>query len=88
MISTDWGSELEVEVPEGIQAGDDFTVSAEVTQGVHEPPAYASHMLSIECPYGCFPGDTILVTAEDGRELEVVIPDGTSAGMVFEVCAE
>ena len=31
-------------------------------------------------PGGLGPGDRVMVTAPDGRELEVVIPDGAQAG--------
>ena len=42
--------------------------------------------LSIECPEGVGPGDAIVVVStEDGRELEVVVPEGVFAGMMFEV---
>eukprot|EP01052_Picozoa_sp_SAG31_P027790 SAG31_NODE_2631_length_5350_cov_1.613026_2_plen_382_part_00 len=87
LITTDWGTELEVEVPPGIEAGDEFTVSVEVSELNEGPPADADNAqaLGVECPDGCEPGDAILVTAADGRELEVVVPDGVGPGMVFEV---
>ena len=31
-------------------------------------------------PEGCTPGDVIMVTSPDGRELEVIVPDGAQPG--------
>ena len=89
LISTDWGTELEVEVPDGVHAGDEFVVTVEMPQQSADTEAEAGgdelQALSIECPAGCGPGDTIAVSTEDGRDLEVVIPDSIEAGMIFEV---
>ncbi len=41
--------------------------------------------MSIECQEGCGPGDPIVIETPDGRELEVLVPEGVSAGEAFEV---
>ena len=37
------------------------------------------------CPEGVESGDNILIDTPDGDELEIVVPDGVSAGDDFEV---
>ena len=41
--------------------------------------------MTIVCPDGMGEGDALLVTAPDGRDVEVVVPAGISAGDEFEV---
>ena len=41
--------------------------------------------LSVVCPDGVGPGDTITVTTAAGEEVDVVVPDGVESGQEFEV---
>jgi len=41
--------------------------------------------MSIVCPEGVSEGQLILVTTDDGQELEVEVPSGVEAGQEFNV---
>jgi flagellar motor protein MotB len=42
-------------------------------------------LLNVACPEGCAAGDALFVMTPDGREVEVVVPDGVQAGEEFQV---
>ena len=72
---------VEVTVPDGIAAGDDFLLQFEGLE------------LSVTCPPGCSAGDAIQIevdvggsaNAEQQEQVEVTVPDGCFPGMTFSV---
>ena len=72
---------LEVE-PDGVAAEEEAAKSdaAATDDGVDD----AEFML-VACPEGVVPGQLILVTTPDGRDVEAEVPEGISAGDEFEV---
>ena len=64
--------------------GDSFEFDAMAYCEAVIPPA-ASTRVSVECPDGVGPGQLLLITAPSGKEMEVPVPEGVSAGDVFEV---
>ena len=72
-------TEVQVTVPDGCYAGDEFTLEYEGTQ------------LSVVCPDGCGPGDAINLSIDmppggaAARSVNVVVPDGCFSGMEFTV---
>ena len=42
-------------------------------------------LLTVVVPDGLLPGDSFVVTAEDGREFSVVVPDGVMGNVAIEV---
>lgn len=47
--------------------------------------AEEARTILVTCPEGVESGDNILIDTPDGDELEIVVPDGVSAGDDFEV---
>ena len=72
-------TEVTVTVPDGVYAGQEFTLEYEGTQ------------LSVICPDGCGPGDAINLSINlppggaAARSVNVVVPDGCFPGMEFTV---
>ena len=50
-------------------------------------PAPAQQTVSVTCPPGSYPGDTIAVVMPDGQQMMVQIPQGVGAGSSFMVQA-
>ena len=46
-------------------------------------PAPAQQTVSVTCPPGSYPGDTIAVVMPDGQQMMVQIPQGVGAGSSF-----
>ena len=44
-----------------------------------------SDFMPVSCPEGVVPGQLILVTAPDGRDVEAEVPEGISPGDEFEM---
>ena len=62
-------------------------VVQEVTAEEQEPEQKDEgvEMLSVECPEGVVPGDTLFIQTPDGEELEIVVPEGMAPGDSFDV---
>jgi len=52
-----------------------------------EVPMAQPQMIQVYCPEGCGPGMPVQVTAPDGRQMMVQVPDGVSPGEMFNVAA-
>ena len=90
---------VEVVIPDGLYAGDAFTVSHEGSDfDVVVPDGCSGGMLltvdvppppgaaaEVEVPAGLVPGDQFLMSTADGLELDVVVPDGCYGGDVILV---
>ena len=67
-------------------SGGDGPMPAGVEEGL--PPAQPSvdpDPLVVSCPEGVCEGHRLIVTAPDGRELEIVVPAGVFSGDEFEI---
>lgn len=92
---------VEVQVPDGLFAGDTFTVQHDgldfdvvVPEGcaggtlltVDVPaPPDAGNAVEVEVPSECVPGDVFVMATAEGLELDVVVPDGCFGGDVITV---
>ena len=66
--------------------GVDGLMSAGVEEGLPpaQPPVHADPLV-VSCPEGVCEGHRLIVTAPDGRELEIVVPAGVFSGDEFEI---
>ena len=88
------GRDMEVTIPEGMEPGDELEIEIEISteeaMGVEEAEDEEEEegsimLVTILCPAGLGPGGSTLIGLPDGRELEVIIPDGVEPGDEFEV---
>jgi hypothetical protein len=79
--------EFTITVPDGVLGGDAIDVDLPVAE---EEPAEeqgaATTMVSIVVPDGCYEGTEFTVEF-DGREFNIVVPDGVGPGETIEVAA-
>ena len=88
LVSTADGRDVQTEVPEGVKPGDEFEVFIGVVRSGVEPLSPTgddSDYMLVSCPEGVVPGQLILVTAPDGRDVEAMVPEGICPGDEFEV---
>ena len=76
------GRDVVVQVPSGVAAGDEFTVEVGAAGGLVS--VSSAQKMTVTVPEGSSGGEAILVETPDGRELEVIVPDGLTAGEEFE----
>jgi hypothetical protein len=78
-ITAPSGREMMVTVPEGAVPGQQLEVEVPA-----DGPAPAERV-SFQVPAGVGPGDPVAITAPDGREVTITIPEGAVAGQTIEV---
>lgn len=78
-ITAPSGREMTVTVPEGSVPGQELEVDVPADG---PPPA---ERVSFQVPAGVGPGDSVTITAPDGREVTVTMPEGALAGATIEV---
>ena len=85
-ITIDLGEgEVEIAVPDGVGPGDEFEVFAALPQGAEsESDDGEANTVTVTCPEGVAPGDTITIDLGEG-EVEVTVPDGVGPGGEFDV---
>ena len=89
------GQDVEVIVPEGVGPGDTFEVDVggggeeeeEAAEG-QEDWTPRSGVMDITVPDGVEPGQALLVTAPDGEDVEVIVPEGLGPGDTFQVAVD
>ena len=59
--------------------------AAQQPQMAAQPPAPQPRQLQVVCPPDAAPGATLTITAPDGQQLQVQLPDGVTAGQAFMV---
>ena len=74
------GVMYELEVPDGVRAGSDFT--AQIPRARLE--GAAMQHISVTCPNGVTPGELAAVDL-DGMLFQFVVPNGTAPGMPFDL---
>ena len=96
-VTTAAGEEVDVVVPDGVESGQEFEVTLgtpdveeeqedeQLGEELDDAGADDGSSLSVVCPDGVGPGDTITVTTAAGEEVDVVVPDGVESGQEFEV---
>jgi hypothetical protein len=89
------GQDVEVIVPEGVGPGDTFEVDVggggeeeeEAAEG-QEDWTPRSGVMDITVPDGVEPGQALLVTAPNGEDVEVIVPEGLGPGDTFQVAVD
>ena len=76
----DDGRVIDVPVPEGARAGDRLQVPLSLATAA--PPAES---IEIQVPEGAVPGATLEFTLDDGRTIDITVPDGARAGDRLQV---
>jgi hypothetical protein len=76
------GRDVVVQVPSGVAAGDECAVEVGAAGGMVS--VSSAQKMTVTVPEGSSGGEAILVETPDGRELEVIVPDGLTAGEEFE----
>ena len=86
-VTTPDGRDIEVEVPDDIEAGMEFECFVGDVESLVDDELIdgkAGHLVSVTCPMGCAAGDTVDVQGPGGETVEVVVPEGVSGGDVFD----
>ena len=77
--------EFTITVPDGVMGGDPIDVDLPVAEEEPaEEPEAATTTVSIVVPDGCYEGTEFTVDF-DGREFNIVVPDGVGPGETIEV---
>ena len=76
------GREILIQIPSGVTAGDEFEVDVSAVDTLMA--VSSAQTMTVVVPAGIGGGESMIVELPDGRELEVVVPDGVIAGEEFE----
>jgi hypothetical protein len=82
------GREVDIDVPEGVSAGQEFEVfvgELSSSSDNEEEDEEEQHVMVVLCPAGKQAGDVVVIETVDGLEVEVEIPPGVNAGDEFEI---